>query len=102
MAFVFHIHPVPSCEPTHSTACSSVDGSDWDHSCFQIASGRNRGKCACVHRNPEGLSHEEEIFISDLTQMCDCDHAPSMVDEGGNMHEKNKEKSSRNRYYVEV
>jgi hypothetical protein len=42
MAFVFHIHPAPSCEPTRSTSCASVDGSDWEHSCFQIASGRNR------------------------------------------------------------
>ena len=69
MAFVFHIHPAPSCESTHSPACASVEGSDWDHSCFQIASGRNTGKCACVHRNPEGLSHEEEIFISDLISL---------------------------------
>jgi hypothetical protein len=66
MAFVFHIHPAPSCEPTHSTLCSFVEGSEWDHSCFQIVSGRNRGKDACVHRHPEGLSHEEESFISDL------------------------------------
>jgi hypothetical protein len=69
MAFVFHIHTSPSCETTHSTSCVSIDGSNWDHSCFQIASGRNRGKCACVHRNPEGLSHEEEIFISDLISL---------------------------------
>ena len=69
MAFVFHIHLAPSCEPTHSPACASVEGSDWDHSCFQIASGRNRGKFACVHRNPQGLSHEEEIFISDLISL---------------------------------
>jgi len=66
MAFVFHIHTAPSCEQTHSPSCASVDGSDWEHSCFQIASGRNRGKCGCVHRTPDGLSHEEEIFISDL------------------------------------
>ena len=26
MAFVFHIHTLPSCETTHHTACSSVDG----------------------------------------------------------------------------
>jgi len=69
MAFVFHIHTSPSCETTHNTSCSSIDGSDWDHSCFQIESGRNRGKFGCVHRNPEGLSHEEEIFISDLISM---------------------------------
>ena len=66
MAFVFHIHASPSCETTHHTACTSVDGSDWEHSCMQITSGRNRGKCGCIHRNPQGLSHEEEIFISDL------------------------------------
>jgi hypothetical protein len=66
MAFVFHIHPAPSCEPTQSTSCALVEGSDWEHSCFQIVSGRNRGKYACVHRHPEGLSHEDEIFISDL------------------------------------
>ena len=69
MAFVFHIHASPSCETTPSTSCASVDGSHWDHSCFQIASGRNRGKFGCVHRNPEGLSHEEEIFISDLISL---------------------------------
>jgi hypothetical protein len=69
MAFVFHIHTAPSCEPTHSPACASIDGSDWDHSCFQIDSGRNTGKCACVHRHPAGLSHEEEIFISDLISL---------------------------------
>jgi len=66
MAFVFHIHTAPSCEPTHSTACASVDGSDWEHSCFRIESGRNRGKYGCVHRHPDGLSYEEDIFISDL------------------------------------
>jgi len=66
MAFVFHIHTAPSCEPTHSRSCASVDGSEWEHSCFQIASGRNRGKYACIHRHPEGLSHEDEIFLSDL------------------------------------
>ena len=66
MVFVFHIHTSPACETTHHRACASVDGSDWDHSCFQIESGRNRGKFACVHRHPAGLSHEEEIFISDL------------------------------------
>jgi hypothetical protein len=69
MAFVFHIHTFPSCETTHNTACSSVDGSDWDHSCIQIESGRNRGKFGCIHRNPHGLSHEEEIFISDLINL---------------------------------
>ena len=66
MAFVFHIHPLPSCETTHHKACSSVHGSDWDHSCFQIVSGRNRGQFGCIHRNPDDLSHEEEIFVSDL------------------------------------
>jgi len=66
MAFVFHIHPSPSCETTHHEACSSVHGSDWDHSCFQIVSGRNRGQFGCIHRTPDGLRHEEEIFISDL------------------------------------
>ena len=55
MAFVFHIHPAPSCEPTSHTACASVDGADWDHSCMQIASGRNRGKFGCIHRDPQGL-----------------------------------------------
>ena len=69
MAFVFHIHTSPSCEPTHNTFYAAVDGADWDYSCFQIASGRNRGKFGCVHRNPEGLSHEEEIFISDLISL---------------------------------
>ena len=66
MAFVFIIHASPSCEATYHAACASVDGSDWEHSCMQITSGRNRGKCGCLHRNPQGLSHEEEIFISDL------------------------------------
>ena len=66
MAFVFHTHPLPSCETTHHTACSSVHGSDWDHSCFQIVSGRNRGQFGCIHRDPDGLSRGEEIFISDL------------------------------------
>jgi len=69
MAFVFHIHTSPSCEITHSTACASVDGSDWDHSCIEIASGRNRGHFGCIHRTPAGLSHAEEIFISDLIQL---------------------------------
>jgi hypothetical protein len=69
MAFVFHIHTAPSGEPTHSPSCASIDGSDWDHSCFQIASGRNRGKFAWVHRNPQGRSHEEEICISDLISL---------------------------------
>ena len=69
MAFVFHIHTAPSCETKHSISCSSVDGSEWDHSCFQIESGRNRGKCGCVHRNPDGLSNEENIFISDLISL---------------------------------
>ena len=69
MAFVLHIHTSPSFETTHSTSCSSVDGSDWDHSCFQIESGRNREKCGCVHRHPEGLSYEEDIFISDLMSL---------------------------------
>ena len=66
MAFVFHTHTLPSCETTHHMSCSSVHGSDWDHSCFQIVSGRNRGQFGCIHRDPDGLSHEEEIFISDL------------------------------------
>jgi hypothetical protein len=69
MSFVIHIHPLPSCEMQHHTTCSSVDGSDWEHSCFQIISGRNRGKCGCIHRDPEGLSYEEEIFISDLISL---------------------------------
>ena len=69
MAFVFHIHTSPSCETTHSTSCASVDGSDWEHSCFRIESGRNRGKCGCVHRHPDGLSYEEDIFISDLISL---------------------------------
>jgi hypothetical protein len=69
MAFVFHIHTSPSCETTHNTACSSVDGSDWDHSCVQITSGRNRGKFGCIHRNPQGLTRDEEIFISDLISL---------------------------------
>jgi hypothetical protein len=66
MAFVFHVHAAPRCETTHHAACASMDGADWDHSCMQIESGRNRGKCGCIHRHPAGLSHEEEIFISDL------------------------------------
>jgi len=66
MAFVFHIHSLPLCETMHHTACSSVHGSDGDHSCFQIVSGRNRGQCGCIHRGPDGLSNEEDIFISDL------------------------------------
>jgi hypothetical protein len=69
MVFVFHMPTFPSCETTHNTACSSVDGSDWDHSCMQIESGRNRGKFGCIHRNPQGLSHEDEIFISDLISL---------------------------------
>jgi hypothetical protein len=69
MAFVFHIHTFPSCETTRNTACSSVDGSDWDHSCMRIESGRNRGKFGCIHRDPHGLSHEEEICISDLINL---------------------------------
>ena len=69
MAFVFHIHRSPACETTPHTACASVDGSDWDHSCFRIESGRNRGKCGCVHRHPHGLSHEDDIFISDLIRL---------------------------------
>jgi hypothetical protein len=69
MAFVFHIHTFPSCETTHNTVCSSVDGSDWDHSCMRIESGRNRGKFRCIHRDHHGLSHEEEIFISDLINL---------------------------------
>ena len=69
MAFVFHIHPAPSCEPTSHTACASVDGAAWDHSCMQIASGRTRGKFGCIHRDPQGLSHAEEIFISDLISL---------------------------------
>jgi hypothetical protein len=69
MAFVFHIHTAPSCEPTHSSSCASVEGSDLNHSCFEIVSGRNRGKGACVHSHPAGLSHEEEIFISDLISL---------------------------------
>ena len=69
MAFVFHIHTAPSCEPTHSPSCASVEGADWDHSCIEIASGRNRGKFGCIHRHPQGLSHEEDIFISDLISL---------------------------------
>lgn len=69
MSFTFHIHTSPSCETTHHTACSSVDGADWDRSCIQIASGRNRGKFGCIHRNPNGLSYEEDIFISDLINL---------------------------------
>ena len=69
MAFVFHIHTAPSCETTHSTACASVEGSAWDHSCMEIASGRNRGQFGCIHRNPTGLSHAEDIFVSDLIQL---------------------------------
>ena len=69
MAFVFHIHPAPSCEPTHSTSCASVDGSAWEHSCFRMESGRNRGKDGCIHRNPDGLSYEEDIFVSDLISL---------------------------------
>jgi hypothetical protein len=66
MAFIFHIHPAPPCEPTPHTACASVDGAAWEQSCMPIASGRNRGKCGCIHRDPQGLSYEEEIFVSDL------------------------------------
>jgi hypothetical protein len=69
MAFVFHIHTSPACEMTHNTTCASVDGSDWEHSCMQIDSGRNRGKCGCIHRNPQGLSRDEEIFLSDLISL---------------------------------
>jgi hypothetical protein len=69
MSFVFHIHISPSCETTHSTSCSSVEGSEWDHSCFRIESGRNRGKYGCIHRNPNGLSYEEDIFVSDLISL---------------------------------
>ena len=69
MAFVFHIHTSPPCETTPQRACASVDGAEWEHSCIQIVSGRNRGKYGCIHRPPEGLSHEEEIFISDLISL---------------------------------
>jgi len=69
MAFVFHIHPAPACEPTSHTACASVDGADWAHSCLPSASGRNRGQCGCIHRDPQGLSHAEEIFVSDLISL---------------------------------
>jgi hypothetical protein len=69
MACVFHIHSAPSCETTHHTACASVAGSDWAQSCMPIASGRNRGQCGCIHRDPQGLSHEEEIFVSDLMSL---------------------------------
>jgi hypothetical protein len=69
MAFIFHIHPSPSCEPTPHTACAAVDGADWEHSCMQIISGRNRGKFGCIHRTPQGLRHEDEIFISDLMNL---------------------------------
>ena len=69
MAFVFHVHAAPPCEGIHSASCASVDGSEWDHSCFTLASGRNRGKCGCIHRHPDGLSHEEEIFVSDLIHL---------------------------------
>ena len=34
-----------------------------------ITSGRNTGKCGCIHRNPQGLSHDDEIFISDLIHL---------------------------------
>jgi len=66
MAFVFHTHPSPSYETTHHTMCVSVNGSDWEHSCIEIASRRNREKFGCIHRNPQGLCHEEESFISDV------------------------------------
>jgi hypothetical protein len=36
---------------------------------MQIASGRNTGKFGCIHRNPTGLSHEEELCISDLIRL---------------------------------
>src|SRR5438309_9920408 len=62
MAFVFHIHTAPSCETTHSTSCASVDGSDWDHSCFRIESGRNRGKYGCIHRHPDGQGFQGTKF----------------------------------------
>src|SRR4029450_8711249 len=66
MAFVFHIHAFPSCETTHQTACASVDGSDWEHSCIQIASGRNRGKFGCIHRNPQVSSQKERKLSLNL------------------------------------
>ena len=47
MAFVFHTHPSPSYETTHHTMCVSVNGSDWEHSCIEIASSpRSRGLTA--------------------------------------------------------
>ena len=69
MAFVFHIHSAPACETTHHAACTSVDGADWEHSCMLIASGRNRGQFGCIHRDPQGLNHAEEIFVSDLISL---------------------------------
>jgi hypothetical protein len=69
MAFVFHIHTAPSCETTPSTSCASVEGADWDHSCLRIESGRNRGKYGCIHRHPDGVSYEEDIFVSDLMNL---------------------------------
>ena len=54
MAFVFHIHASPSCEATHHAACASVDGSDWEHSCMQITSGRNRGQVRVSAQKPAG------------------------------------------------
>jgi len=36
---------------------------------FRLHLGGTWGKFACVHRNPQGLSHEEEIFISDLISL---------------------------------
>jgi hypothetical protein len=44
----------------------SVDGVTGEHSCMRLASGRHRGQCGCIHRDPQGRSHAEEIFVSDL------------------------------------
>ena len=78
MAFVFHIHTAPSCETTHSTTCASIDGASWDHSCIEIIAGRNAGKFGCIHRDPKGLSHEEDIFISDVISL-----SPFAAGQGG-------------------
>ena len=64
MAFVFHIHPSPSCEATHHTACASIDGSDWDHSCIQIASGDVTEGSSGVYIGTLRVSVTKKRFLS--------------------------------------
>ena len=68
MAFCISYAHISTVDDTH-TACSSADSPDWTIYCIRIESGRNRGKFGCIHRDPHGLRHAEEIFISDLINL---------------------------------